>query len=91
MPSLGPTELIVILMLAIVLFGAGKVGELGGALGKSIREFRRAANEEGPSSTRAASGVEEDAKHCTNCGSVVDKTDRFCRACGAKQEPNQAA
>jgi sec-independent protein translocase protein TatA len=46
MPSLGPTELVVILVLALVLFGAGKLSEVGGALGKSIREFRHAASEE---------------------------------------------
>ena len=43
MPSLGPTELIIILVLALVLFGAGKLGDVGSALGKSIREFRHAA------------------------------------------------
>jgi sec-independent protein translocase protein TatA len=46
MPSLGPTELIIILVLALVLFGAGKLADVGGALGKSIREFRKASNEE---------------------------------------------
>lgn len=46
MPSLGPTELVIILVLALVLFGAGKLSEVGGALGKSIKEFRHAANEE---------------------------------------------
>ncbi len=46
MPSLGPTELIIILFLALVLFGAGKLGDVGSALGKSIREFRRAAGDE---------------------------------------------
>jgi sec-independent protein translocase protein TatA len=46
MPSLGPTELVIILVLALVLFGAGKLSEVGGALGKSIKEFRRAADED---------------------------------------------
>ena len=46
MPSLGPTELIIILVLALVLFGAGKLGDVGSALGKSIREFRHAAGDE---------------------------------------------
>jgi sec-independent protein translocase protein TatA len=48
MPSLGPTELIIILVLALVLFGAGKLGDVGSALGKSIREFRRAATDDEP-------------------------------------------
>jgi sec-independent protein translocase protein TatA len=43
----GP-ELLIILVLALVLFGAGKLGDVGGALGRSIREFRRASNEDDP-------------------------------------------
>jgi len=46
MPSLGPTELLIILVLALVLFGAGKLADVGGALGRSIREFRRATSED---------------------------------------------
>ncbi len=46
MPSLGPTELVIILVLALVLFGAGKLGDVGNALGKSIREFRRASSDD---------------------------------------------
>jgi len=46
MPSLGPTELVIILVLALILFGAGKLGDVGSSLGKSIREFRRAASDD---------------------------------------------
>ena len=38
---LGPTELIIILVIVIIIFGVGRLGEIGGALGKGIREFRR--------------------------------------------------
>ena len=48
MPSLGPTELLIILILALVLFGAGKLADVGGALGRSIREFRRATSDDDP-------------------------------------------
>jgi sec-independent protein translocase protein TatA len=41
MPHLGPTELIIILVIVVVLFGAGRVSRLGGELGSAIREFRR--------------------------------------------------
>jgi len=40
MPSLGPTELIIILVIVLVLFGVGRVSKIGGELGKAIREFR---------------------------------------------------
>ena len=43
MPSLGAPELILILVIVLVIFGAGKLPQIGSALGKSIREFRSAA------------------------------------------------
>ena len=45
MPNLGPTELILILVGIIVLFGAKKIPELAQGMGKGIREFRKAARE----------------------------------------------
>jgi sec-independent protein translocase protein TatA len=41
MPTFGPTELIIILVILVVLFGAGRIGKIGGELGQSIREFRK--------------------------------------------------
>ena len=41
MPSLGPTELIIILVIVLLLFGVGRLGRIGGELGKGIREFRK--------------------------------------------------
>lgn len=45
MPNLGPTELILILVIVIALFGAGKLANLGGALGKGVRDFKTAVKE----------------------------------------------
>jgi sec-independent protein translocase protein TatA len=45
MAHLGPTELIIILVIVIIVFGVGKLPEIGGALGKGIREFRHASKE----------------------------------------------
>jgi sec-independent protein translocase protein TatA len=41
-PSIGPLEWIIIAVIALMIFGTGRLGEVGGALGKSIREFNRA-------------------------------------------------
>jgi len=41
--SLGWQELLIILVILALLFGASRVAGLGGALGKGIREFRREA------------------------------------------------
>lgn len=45
MPSLGPTELILILVIVVIFFGVGRLPEVFGGLGKGIREFRRAAKD----------------------------------------------
>ncbi len=45
MGSLGPTELIIILVIVIVFFGAKKIPELAQSVGKGIREFRRATRD----------------------------------------------
>jgi sec-independent protein translocase protein TatA len=45
MSSLGMPELIIILVILLVLFGAGKLADIGGALGKGIREFRKASQD----------------------------------------------
>ena len=47
--GLGLTELIVVLVVALLVFGPGKLPQVGKALGKGINEFRRAARGlEGP-------------------------------------------
>ncbi len=46
MPTLGPTELIIILLIVLFVFGAGHLADLGGALGRGIRDFRKALREE---------------------------------------------
>jgi sec-independent protein translocase protein TatA len=44
MPNLGPTELIIILVIVVIVFGVGRLPEIGGAVGKAIREFREASS-----------------------------------------------
>lgn len=40
MPSLGLTEIIIILVIVIVLFGVGRIGKIGGELGSGMRAFK---------------------------------------------------
>lgn len=43
--SLGMPELLVILVIILIIFGAGKLPEIGGAIGKGIKNFKRATHE----------------------------------------------
>ena len=38
--DIGPTELIIILVIVVILFGVGRVGKIGGELGSALRQFR---------------------------------------------------
>ena len=40
MPSLGPTELIIILVIIVVLFGVGRISKIAGEMGSGIRAFK---------------------------------------------------
>jgi sec-independent protein translocase protein TatA len=42
---LGPTELIIILVIVIVLFGVGRVSKIGGELGSAVANFRKGLQE----------------------------------------------
>lgn len=45
MPNIGIPELLIVLVIALVIFGPKKLPELGRSFGKGIKEFRSAARE----------------------------------------------
>jgi len=45
MPTPGPLELVIILVIALLILGPGKLPDVGSALGKSIKEFRKASSD----------------------------------------------
>jgi sec-independent protein translocase protein TatA len=45
MPVPGPMELILLLVIVLIIFGPGKLPDIGNAVGKGIREFRKASSE----------------------------------------------
>lgn len=57
--GLGPTELIVILAILFLLFGASKIPQLARGLGKGITEFKQGLKEEGDE-TDTKGEIEED-------------------------------
>lgn len=46
--ELGPTELIIILVIVVVLFGVGRIGKVGSELGTAMREFRKGLSGDEP-------------------------------------------
>lgn len=44
--GLGTQELLIIMVLVLIVFGAGKLPQVGGALGKGIRNFKKGVNED---------------------------------------------
>jgi TatA/E family protein of Tat protein translocase len=45
MDLFAPSHLLLLLLVILVIFGPSKLGDVGGALGKGIRDFKRAINE----------------------------------------------
>ncbi len=60
--GLGVPELVLILIIGLVIFGPGKLPDIGKALGKSIREFKSANREEEKPQEIAAADLSEEKK-----------------------------
>ena len=62
MGNIGATEIIIILFLVLIFFGAKKIPELAQGLGKGIREFKKATREIEDEVTTEVKKVEDSAK-----------------------------
>lgn len=67
---LQPAHLIIILVIVLIIFGPGKLPDIGKALGKTMSEFRRASNpnydEENMTKSTAAEPAKESSAKETN-------------------------
>ncbi len=93
MGNLGTPEIILILLVILVLFGAKKIPELAQGLGKGIREFRKASRDiqgeiehEVMGAPRSGSLEAPATMSCPYCNSTVAKDARFCPSCGKSLE-----
>jgi sec-independent protein translocase protein TatA len=56
--GIGMQEMVIILVIALIIFGPGKLPELGGSIGKAIRGFKKAMDEP----EKLADGAKTDRK-----------------------------
>ena len=94
--GVGPGELILVLVVALIVFGPRRLPELGSSLGQAIREFRRASSEL-TREIREVTEVDRPATitpsttqtptvstplGCPSCGAANAEGSKFCSQCG---------
>jgi sec-independent protein translocase protein TatA len=72
--NIGPLELVIILLIVVALFGAGRIAGVGQALGKSVREFREEARSD-EDDEDTDDGTSTDASETDAESSKAKKTD----------------
>ena len=60
--GLGAQELLIILVIVLILFGANRLPDLARSLGSSVKEFKKGVNESQKDDTTAAAKKEEEKK-----------------------------
>ena len=85
MGALEPGHLIIILAIALLIFGPGKAGELGGTVGRALRDFRDATEGKTPAPPALS------ARTCTSCHAPIAAEAKFCAACGTPVGPPKSA
>ncbi len=61
MPNLGPTELFIVLIIVVLLFGVGRVSRIGGELGSAVANFRKGLQEGAKAKPDDNNPIEENA------------------------------
>jgi sec-independent protein translocase protein TatA len=84
--NLGGPELVFILIIVLIVFGAGKLPTVFGQLGKGVRTFREESEKKDasplastPTGTAATAGA---STYCSNCGKPNGEGAKFCASCG---------
>ncbi len=74
--ALQPEHILLVLILVLILFGAGRLPEVFSQLGKGVRTFRDEASGAPPAPPAAPARV------CRNCGKPLSDDAKFCANCG---------
>lgn len=62
MDLFAPSHLLILLVIILIIFGPSKLGDVGGALGRAIRDFKSAMNEPEKTPAKPADQVGADSK-----------------------------
>lgn len=93
--GLGPLELVIILLVLVMIFGASRLADLGGSLGKGIKEFKKNVQDDDDDdvphvaqSTASQPAAENtngtiNAVRCPSCGTLNAVGSKHCNNCGA--------
>ncbi|HEY8173099.1 MAG TPA: twin-arginine translocase TatA/TatE family subunit [Dehalococcoidia bacterium] len=84
MPDIGVPELLIVAFIVVLLFGPAKAADLGGALGRGIREFRKASTDDSTDDAPASAptGAVQAADSCPHCSGKIAPAQKFCTLCG---------
>jgi sec-independent protein translocase protein TatA len=80
--GLGMPELLIILVIALLVFGAGRLPEIGNSLGRAIRGFKEASEKPEPPPSEKSELPE--GRACPKCGKAMAPEAAFCPGCGTK-------
>jgi sec-independent protein translocase protein TatA len=85
--GLGTQELLVILVIVLVLFGANKLPQLARSLGSSLKEFKKGIDE---GQTKEPVSAPAGERICGQCKNAIAADWTHCPRCGTAvpQEPN---
>jgi sec-independent protein translocase protein TatA len=60
--GIGMPELLIILVIILIIFGAGRLPEIGGAVGKGIKNFKKSFNDDSIDKEKDSEKIEEKGK-----------------------------
>ena len=72
--NVGPIELIIVLVIALLVVGPRRLPEMGNAVGKTIREFRKASSDIGDATSFEATATRDEPKPNTLIGEAKPNT-----------------